>query len=341
MVCQPTHEKFYKLSYTSISRGLKDKLKLQKKVENIVQGEHAFHKGISEALTHRTFSVAHGKYADALGKVIEGLQEKAPKASERISTRKGKAKAKADPTVGRVTPAMSAAQRKQYPELYMLCRHGYNWVSSEGREAKKAGSLYPYIYAYTMHASWFCYVETVGIMLHSCPDYIEFRKSFFDDFLSKFAQPTINQWLPRREVPKTTPGSSTRTADNNGEGSKKLATRYLNWDAELIDRIKQEAAKLPALASFQKILRTKDPKLHNQWKERQAIVMKSIERVAKDILKYPLAYGITKEPNVSLKSKQQSTLRLTPGVEHHLRGLLRVRQSCDYGRSWPLDLMEY
>ena len=86
MVCQPTHEKFYKLSYTSISRGLEDKLKLQKKVENIVQGEHAFHKGISKALTHRTFSVVHGKYAEALGKVIEGLQEKAPKASERIST---------------------------------------------------------------------------------------------------------------------------------------------------------------------------------------------------------------------------------------------------------------
>ena len=299
MMLKPCHRKFYDLSYSIISTEV---AKLHKN-NDTTNFPHVVANNLKPL---REFTDGDRAHVHGLQRVIQG-----------IIGRKAKSKAKLANVVSsrhttpttyhfrQATPTIGSEDLKKYPQLYMLYRHGSDWLQREGLEKKKAIALFADTYAFTMFSAWLCYADTCGRMLANCPEYITIREKLFD-FLSPHVQPSLIDILGKSR-------SSNRT----------LGTRFLNWDHRIVDVIKAAADELPEDAQMVKRYEGETPKEFLKRSNRVNALMRSLKRTADGILKNPLVHGPTKE-DYSSTFKMKEDPKLTQPMLVHLRGLLLV-----------------
>ena len=304
MVLQVSHKKFYELSYSRIS----SKVMALRKDNHFV----AFPSTLVDVFEPYTFSADDLERAKAIYTAITKVLGKLPKASDKAHSILSTVNSRSTTYhFSGFRPTFSASDLKRCPQLYMLYRHGSDWMKREGMEKGKSTTIFRETYAFTIYAAWMCYVDTIGRMMLNCPEYTAFRDKFFTEFISPEIQPSLSDFSGRA-----------------GDQSDVEEPQFCNWDSKILDIIKENARELPNpdMNVIVKPLADETPKEYIERAKRVTQLRQSLQRMMESILKNPLVHGpIKKDEDYSKAVRVKKDDLLTKPMLQHLRGLLLVR----------------
>ncbi|TBU21157.1 hypothetical protein BD311DRAFT_812606 [Dichomitus squalens] len=316
---EKSHRDFYSLTYSVISNAI---VKARQAEE-----DNIYLKVISDLFPDRDFTEADVARVKAICKIITDAQAAVGKLTAKLKQRDLEGQTMHQTGMhqtgmhqtgmhqtgmhqtGSNMPSFSAVQLKHYPELYMLYNHGSDWMHREGQEMGKGKSTFDITYAFTMHAAFICYVETIGRLLLNCPEYTDLRDSFFRSFLNDRILLSLNDHLPTKK----------------SWSSKQMSEpEFLNWDEPILEDIKERVGQLRPRALPVEVIPDGSVKELMVRAARIDDIKKCLARVASDILKYPIAHGQARELSDTLRGKPRDTLPLAFKVDRHIRVLLQA-----------------
>ena len=299
MTLQNSHRKFYEQSYSSIST----KVAALHKANDTT----SFPSNIVSALKPYKFSQEDERRAKRIYNFIARALGNLPKSTEKLAAVSSSMNPpKTTYHFTHLPPPFSPTLMQNNPEIYMLYRHGSDWMRRDGSEKGKSGAIFQATYAFTMCAAWISYVDTIGRMLAECTPYIEFRNKFFAEFISPNIQVSVSIMPASGQM-----------------GLEPL--RFCNWDTNVMKIVLDQAHALPdpGMNVIVKPFADETPKQYIERTSRITDLRQSLNRTMESILKNPLVHGPIEGDYSKTVRPKKSNLLTSPMLEH-LRGLLVV-----------------